>query len=138
MKNQLQGEKRMNVFTIVLLVFAVAAFADKAVGMKTGLGDSIDTGMATMGPTTVAMLGSYTVGVAFINAHAGSVAALADVLPFDPSMIMGVTLAPETGGYSLASQMTDDSSILMFNGVILAGLLGQLISFQTYKNTVIR
>ena len=106
MKNQLQGEKRMNVFTIVLLVFAVAAFADKAVGMKTGLGDSIDTGMATMGPTTVAMLGSYTVGVAFINAHAGSVAALADVLPFDPSMIMGVTLAPETGGYSLASQMT--------------------------------
>lgn len=26
-----------------------------------------------------------------------SVAALADVLPFDPSMIMGVTLAPETG-----------------------------------------
>lgn len=120
----------MNVFTIVLLVFAVAAFADKAVGMKTGLGDSIDTGMATMGPTTVAMLGSYTVGVAFINAHAGSVAALADVLPFDPSMIMGVTLAPETGGYSLASQMTDDSSMLMFNGVILAGLLGQLISFQ--------
>lgn len=59
-----------------------------------------------------------------------SVAALANVLPFDPSMIMGVTLAPETGGYSLASQMTDDSSILMFNGVILAGLLGQLISFQ--------
>lgn len=26
-----------------------------------------------------------------------SVAALADVLPFDPSLIMGVTLAPETG-----------------------------------------
>ena len=26
-----------------------------------------------------------------------SVAALANMLPFDPSMIMGVTLAPETG-----------------------------------------
>lgn len=120
----------MNVFTYLLIAFAVIAFIDKGAGLKLGFGDSVDTGMATMGPTTIAVLGASSVGITFINAHADSVKMLADVLPFDPSMLMGAVLCPEMGAFALSSQMTDDKSLIIFNGAVLGGLLGQVISFQ--------
>lgn len=120
----------MNIFTYVLIGFAVLAFMDKAAGLKLGLGESVDTGMGTMGPTTVAVLGASSVGMTFISAHAGGVESLAGILPFDPSMLMGASLCPEMGAFSLSSGMTDDPVLVVFNGVVLAGLLGQMISFQ--------
>ena len=120
----------MNIFTYILLGFAVLAFIDKAADLKLGLGEAADTGMRTMGSTTAAVLGASSVGAAFISSHAGGVESLAGILPFDPSMLMGASLCPEMGAFSLSSGMTDDYVLAVFNGIVLAGLLGQVISFQ--------
>lgn len=120
----------MNIFTCILLACAVIAFIDKVTGQKLGLGESIDLGMSTMGSTTIAVLGASSVGIAFMNQHAESAAALSDILPFDPSMLMGICLCPETGAFALTKQLTDNPDLVILNGIVLAGLLGQVISFQ--------
>lgn len=120
----------MNIFTVIFLICAIIAFADKALGAKLGLGESIDVGMSTMGATTMAILGISSVGIAFVGRHAEQIEMLADVLPFAPSMIIGTCLCPEMGAFALTRQMTNEPEMVVFNGVIIAGILGQTISFQ--------
>lgn len=83
-----------------------------------------------MGPTTIAILGVSSVGLVFIESHAKAIAQLDSILFFDPSMLVGVMLCPEMGAFSLTRQMTDDAGLIVFNGIVIAGLLGQVTSFQ--------
>lgn len=120
----------MNILTTIFFICAIIAFIDKAVGTRLGFGYSIDEGMSMMGPTTIAILGVSSVGVVFMENHAEAIEQLGGVLFFDPSMLIGVGLCPEMGAFALTKQITNDIDLIIFNGIIIAGLLGQVTSFQ--------
>lgn len=120
----------MNVFTGIMLVFALLGFADKAFSLKWGLSESFDKGLMTMGTMVVPIVGICSVGTEFIERHAEGIISATQGMPFDPSMIVGAILAPDLGGYFISKPMAATPEILIINGVVLGTLLGQAICFQ--------
>lgn len=120
----------MNVFVGIMLCFAAVGFLDKAMGGRWGLSEQFDRGLYTMGTMAIPIISVCTVGTEFIQRHADDVAAAADHLFFDPSMIIGAVLAPDMGGYFICREIAGSPSVLVLSGVVLGTLLGQAITFQ--------
>lgn len=120
----------MNIFTGIMLVFAMIGFADKIFSFRWGLSESFDRGLMTMGTMVIPIVGVCTIGVEFIQRHAEAFTALSGKLFFDPSLIVGALLAPDLGGYFITEAMTENEDILIMNGVVLGTLLGQAVCFQ--------
>ena len=120
----------MNVFTGIMLVFAIIGFADKTFSLKAGLAESFDRGLTTMATMVIPIVGVSCVGVGLIQQNEEAVLNAASVFPFDPSLLVGAILAPDLGGYFIAQQLTTDKAMLVLNGVILGSLLGQTVTFQ--------
>lgn len=120
----------MNVFTGIMLAFALIGFADKVFSLRWGLTGSFEKGLMTMGTMVIPIVGVCTIGVEFIERHADTFLALSDSLVFDPSLIIGALLAPDLGGYFIAEAVAATPDILIINGVVLGTLLGQAICFQ--------
>lgn len=120
----------MNIFTAVMLLFALAGLADKMFGSRIGLSDSFDKGLLTMGTMSAAIIGVSCVGVEFINLHIDSIQHVLALMPFDPSIMGGMILAADMGGYAISNQLTSNVTMVVFNGVILSSLFGQFVTFQ--------
>ena len=120
----------MNIFTAVMLIFSVTGLIDKMFGSKMGLSQSFDKGLLTMGTMSAALTSMSCVGVEFIQAHSGDIISAISVFPFDPSVLGGMLLASDMGGYAISSQLTMDGSMIVFNGIILSSLFGQFVTFQ--------
>ena len=120
----------MNVFTGIMLVFAIIGFADKIFSLRWGLTESFDKGLMTMGTMVIPVVGVCAIGVEFIIRHIEAIGSMSDVMFFDPTMIVGILLAPDLGGYFISEAITDSPDMLIMNGVVLGTLLGQAICFQ--------
>ncbi|MDO4518538.1 MAG: ethanolamine utilization protein EutH, partial [Bacillota bacterium] len=120
----------MNIITGIMLVFAIIGFLDKTFSLKLGLNVPFEKGLATMATMIVPIVGVCTVGVEFIQRHEGAFLHISEVMPFDASMIIGVLLAPDLGGYFVSKVLAESHELLILNGVILGTLLGQAIAFQ--------
>ena len=120
----------MNVFVAIMLVFAAIGFIDKIIGGRMGLSEYFDRGMLTMGTMAIPIVGVCSVGTEFIRRHTETIAQWSGSLFFDPSVIIGALLAPDMGGYFIAREITDSPQILLLNGVVLATVLGQAVTFQ--------
>lgn len=120
----------MNVFTGIMLVFAVIGLIDKIFSLRWGLTESFDKGLHTMGTMVIPIVGVCTVGAEFVGRHAQVFQSVSDVMPFDSTLIVGAILAPDVGGYFVAEALTDSHQLLVMNGVVLGTLLGQAVCFQ--------
>lgn len=120
----------MNIFIAIMLVLALLGLLDKLTGGRRGLGAEFDHGIATMGGMALSLVGIYCIGITAVQSMSGAIARLAQVLPFDPSLIIGSLLAPDLGGYSIARKMASSPEIGLFSGLMIASTLGSLISFS--------
>ncbi|MDO4545543.1 MAG: ethanolamine utilization protein EutH [Bacillota bacterium] len=120
----------MNVFVAIMLVFAAVGFIDKMFDLKWGLAVSFDKGLLTMATMIIPIVGLSSIGVELMQRNIDAIAAATSDLPFDPSLIPGAILATDIGGFFMAEQLTTNETLLILNGVILASLLGQTVSFQ--------
>ncbi|MGI5958865.1 MAG: ethanolamine utilization protein EutH [Massiliimalia sp.] len=119
----------MNVIIAVVLCFSLLGAIDKIIGGKMGLAEEFDRGISSMGPLVLSMAGLYSIGISFVQNHAEAFAALSQVLPFDPSVIIGSILAPDLGGFSISENLASSSKIGHFSGALITSTLGCTISF---------
>lgn len=119
----------MNIFIAVMLILALLGLLDKMTGGRRGLGADFDHGLATMGGMALSLVGIYCIGITAVQRLSGPVARLAEVLPFDPSLLIGALLAPDLGGYSIAKQMAASPALGLFSGLMVASSLGCTVSF---------
>ena len=119
----------MNALIAILLLFALLGAVDKIIGGKLGVAEEFDRGLAAMGPLCLSMSGVYCVAVAALGSHPEVLSAWGSVLPFDPSLLAGALLAPDLGGYPIASQLAASPALAAYSGAMLSSLLGCLISF---------
>lgn len=120
----------MNIFIAIMLVFALIGFVDKTFHLKWGLELTFDKGLSTMGSLAVSIIGIYCVGITFVQQNIDVFTKLNDYLFFDSSVLIGMLLCPDTGGYPIISQICTNPDIIIFSGVLLTSILGQTISFQ--------
>ena len=120
----------MNFFIGVMLLLAAGGLLDKILGNRFGFGEELDRGLATMGPLTLSMVGVYCIGVTLVQKNATVLAALGSKLPFDASLPIGCLLAPDLGGYAIATTMAATPQLGLFSGLLVASTLGTVISFS--------
>lgn len=120
----------MNIIVLIMLFFAVIGFLDKMLGTHLGLADSFDKGLKTMGTMSISVVGICSMGVSFIQAHLDSILHAVSFLPFEPSLLIGVLLAPDMGGSSICQQLGGSYKMFILNGIVLTSILGQTLSFQ--------
>lgn len=119
----------MNLLIGILLVLAAAGLADQGLGGRLGLAEPFGRGVASMGSLAVSLVGIYCLGITALQANAAGVAALRAVVPFDPSVLVGCILAPDLGGWSIATGMASTQAMGRFSGVIVSSTLGCAVSF---------
>lgn len=120
----------MNIFTTSMLIFATIGLIDRLMAGRFGLAKCIDQGLNAMGGMAIPTVGMCCVGTEIIKNHIDTILTAMDSMDFDPSMIAGILLAPDMGGWFIAEQLTTDNTILIFNGIVLGALLGQMMTFQ--------
>lgn len=120
----------MNPIVLIMLIFALIGFIDKIFDLQLGLSYSFDDGFSTMLTMMYAIVGIGSVGITLIEAHLDAISSVSAFLPFDPSLLIGILLAPDLGGYPICEKISAHTTLISLNGVILSSLLGQFLSFQ--------
>lgn len=120
----------MNIFVAIMLFFAALGLVDKILGGRLGLAEDFDRGLETMGGLALSTVGFYSIGVSYVQTHAGEIAGLAENLPFDPSLIPGCLLAPDMGALGIALRLAATPALAAFTGALVSGGLGATIGYQ--------
>ncbi|MZQ75787.1 MAG: ethanolamine utilization protein EutH [Peptoclostridium sp.] len=120
----------MNIFIAIMLLLAGMGLLDKMLGGKLGLCEEFDRGLVLMGPMAFSVVGIYCIGITAVQANAQSIAALAESLPFDASVLIGSMLATDLGGYAISKNVASTPLLGLFSGAIVASTLGCAVSFQ--------
>ncbi len=120
----------MNVFVILMLVFAALGLLDEILGGRLGFMPDFEKGLSTMGGLAMSTVGFYAIGISYVQSHAEAFAAAAEHMPFDPSLILGCLLAPDMGAMGIAQKLAASASIAIFTGSMVSGGLGATVGYQ--------
>lgn len=119
----------MNILTIIFFVFAVIGALDYIIDNKFKIGEEFKKGFVLFGSMALSMIGMLVLAPAFGELLRPVLSALKDVLGIDPSIIPAALLANDMGGMSLATELASDPQMGRFNGLIVAAMMGAIISF---------
>lgn len=119
----------MNFFVLIMLGLCLLGLVDKILNNKLGLVEAFDRGLNSMGSIAMSMVGFYCIAISLIQNNVDTITTLSANSSLDPSIIIGTLLAPDMGGFSIVSGLSNKEFIL-FSGILLTSSLGQTISFQ--------
>lgn len=119
----------MNFFVLMMLGLWILGLIDKILNNKLGLVAAFDKGLNSMGSIAMSMVGFYCIAISLIQNNVDVITTLSGNFALDPSIMMGILLAPDMGGFSIISGLSKPE-FLLFSGILLTSSLGQTISFQ--------
>lgn len=118
------------IMDIIVVFMLVAAFDKVTQGkFRLGLRESFDEGIEAMGPLALSVIGMLSLAPALEGVVLQIIGPVYRLLGADPAMFAGLFLSSDTGGYALAEVLTDDYQVVCFSGLMLASVLGVVISF---------
>lgn len=116
----------------ILMIFiaagAVLGGADKILGNRFGLGQKFDEGLVLMGPMALSMTGIICLAPVVSAWLGGVIRPVLSAVGIDPAMF-GCVLAIDMGGYQLAMDLAQDTSIGQFSGIIASSVFGCTLVF---------
>lgn len=113
-----------------MLIFFILGIVDKIGGGHLGFAAGLDRGLAQMGALVMSMVGFYCIGVTVIQNNIGTMTDAASGMPFDLSMIAGLLLAPDMGGFPMSVRLAQNPAMGLFSGMLISSSIGCLLSFQ--------
>lgn len=117
----------MNVCIAVLLCFALLGALDEGSGGRLGVAEAFRQGLSSMGSLCFSMAGIYCIAVTALPGVAEKAGEAP--LPFDSSLLPGMLLAPDMGGWASAAARASTSELAVYAGLLVASTLGCLVSF---------
>ncbi len=114
----------------IMFIFLCISVVDKIRKNKHGYGQDFDTGIATMGPVAMCLIGMYGLGTYLVENNTEHIANLSNIMPFDPSLIIGMLLASDFGSLPICLGMADTRAMGLFSGIALGATIGASISFS--------
>lgn len=119
----------MNAISTVLAVFCVLGALDYLLGNRFGLGKEFEKAFMLMGTMVLSMLGMLILVPLIARLLEPMTAPMAAFPWAEPSVIAGLLLAPDMGGAPLAAELAGSTAAGQFNGIVVASMMGTLISF---------
>lgn len=117
------------IFTYIMLAFALVGALDRCFGNKFGPGQAFEDGFGTMGPLVLAMVGINTVAPLLSKYLAPVLSPLCQSVGIDPSIVAGMLLANDSGGWPLAMALTQDEEIGRLSGSLIGSVMGTAVLF---------
>lgn len=113
----------------IMLGFSLLGGLDKLLGNKFGLGVKFDEGIKAMGSLALTIIGIYSLSPIIAKLITPILTPMAKVLFTDPSVFISSILATDLGAFNTSMELALDPQVGVFNGIILASMLGATISF---------
>lgn len=113
----------------VMAFFSLIAGIDKILNNRFGLGEKFDEGFKSLGGLALTVIGIYSISPIIAEVITPLIYPLAENLNIDPSVFISSILAPDLGGYNTSIEIAKTIEIGKYNGIILASMLGTIISF---------
>ncbi|MBQ4193943.1 MAG: ethanolamine utilization protein EutH [Clostridia bacterium] len=115
--------------SIFMLIFAMIGAADRAIGCRFGPGKSFERGFEASGTLILAMIGPFTIAPLIARLLAPVITPACMRLGIDPSILAGLFIADDSGGWPLALALAQDPDLGRFNGSIVGSTMGCAIMF---------
>ncbi len=125
----LRKELKMEILKTVMAIFALLGAVDYIIGSPLGMGKQFEKGISMLSLMFLSMVGMILLAPVLAGLLQPVTAFIATKTPFDPSIVPGIFLANDMGGYPLASAVASDATLGAFNGLVVASMLGATISF---------
>ncbi|MDY0236082.1 MAG: ethanolamine utilization protein EutH [Gudongella sp.] len=109
--------------------FSLLGGIDKLLGNKFGLGVKFDEGIKAMGSLALTIIGIYSLSPIIAKLMTPILTPMAKLLFTDPSVFISSVLATDLGAFNTSMELALDPQVGVFNGIILASMLGATISF---------
>ena len=118
-----------DIITYIMLFFALIGAADRAIGSKFGPGKYFEKGFEATGALILAMVGPVFIAPLIAEYVKPLLEPLFLSIGIDPSIIAGLFLANDSGGWYLAMDLASDELIGKFSGSLVGSVMGCCIMF---------
>jgi ethanolamine transporter len=112
-----------------IVVSFLIALIDLFRGSPWGIGEELHKGFDMAGPLLLLMTGYICLAPVLAAFLKPRLLPVSDILGVDPSFIVGLILAVDSGGASLAAQIANDQQLGIFSGYIVGSVLGPTLTF---------
>lgn len=112
------------------LLFLVLGAADYIMGGRFGLAEEFRHGLMVAGDLLLCMTGFMVLAPAIARGLSGVISPLFRAVGADPSLFAAILLANDSGGAVLAAELADEVQAGLFNGQIVAAMLGATMMFN--------
>ncbi len=129
LKNQIGKDGKMDILTVIILVFAALAAIDYIFGNKLGLGGEFSHAFMLLGTMALSMIGMIVMAPKLAELLSPVFVAVYDTLGLDPSIIPASLFACDMGGAPLASSVAMNREIGQFNALVVSSMMGATVSF---------
>ena len=119
----------MNFISIIVVIFSVLAALDRIFGGRLGLSKEFERGFMLFGNMALSMIGMIVISPFLAQLLAPAFDGFYNLFGIDPSIIPASIFANDMGGAPLAVEVAKDSSIGMYNALIVSSMMGVTISF---------
>jgi ethanolamine transporter len=118
-----------NVIMIIMAVFFAIGAIDRCIGHKIFLGREFERGFGLAGQVALIILGLICIAPVVAKLIAPVIVPAYNFIGADAAMFSATFFAPDCGGYAIGAELSDDPLIAKFGGLIVASVMGAVISF---------
>ena len=117
------------IITYIMLFFSLIGAADRALGCRFGPGRNFEKGFEASGALILAMIGPIALAPLIGSVLAPILSPAFGKLGIDPSVIAGLFLANDSGGWPLALALADDAAVGRLTGSVMGSTMGCALMF---------
>ncbi len=117
------------IITCIMLLFSLIGAVDRALGCRFGPGRSFEKGFEATGALILAMIGPIALAPLIASSLAPILSPAFGKLGIDPSVIAGLFLANDSGGWPLALALADDAAVGRLAGSVMGSTMGCALMF---------
>ena len=115
--------------SLFMLLFALIGAADRAVGCRFGPGKAFERGFEAAGTLILAMIGPFAIAPLIAKLLSPVVTPACRKIGLDPSLLAGLLLADDSGGWPLALALAEDPAVGRLNGSVVGSTMGCAVMF---------
>ncbi|MBO7403917.1 MAG: ethanolamine utilization protein EutH [Clostridia bacterium] len=115
--------------SVIMLFFALIGAADRAIGCRFGPGKAFERGFEASGTLILAMIGPIALAPLIAKLLSPVLTPICGKLGLDPSLLAGLLLADDSGGWPLALALAKDPAVGRLNGSVVGSTMGCAVMF---------
>jgi len=109
--------------------FSILGGLDLIFGNRLGIGKEFERGLKMFGTLALSMIGMIVLAPLIARFLFPAVKTISEIIPFEPSVVVGSIFANDMGGATLAMEFATSKELGYYNGLVVGSMMGATVSF---------